>query len=147
VSEVAFNREHHGRRVDLTLGREDVAVFERLVETTIISHADDFASGFIAESPDRLRRLPRYYEALNGDAAFPAVDCNAPSVSVVIEADGRVRPCFFHDVIGSVRHEPLPAILSRNLRAFRDSLAVGRNPVCERCVCSLKAGWRQAPWH
>lgn len=147
VSQHAFNRAQHGRRVDLGLSSDDAAAFAALVETTIADHADDFASGFIAESPDRLRRLPQYYAALNGDGPFPSVACNAPSVSVVIEADGRVRPCFFHEAIGSVRDEPLTEIVTRHLRAFRASLSMADSPVCERCVCALKTGWRHAPWH
>jgi MoaA/NifB/PqqE/SkfB family radical SAM enzyme len=147
VSGNAFNREDHGRRVDLTLSRDDAVAFAALVEGTIVDHADDFASGFVAESPDRLRRLPQYYAALNGDAPFPPVACNAPSVSVVIEADGRVRPCFFHEAIGSVRETPLTEIVARHLPAFRTTLTISRNPVCERCVCALKTGWRHAPWH
>jgi hypothetical protein len=58
-----------------------------------------------------------------------------------------VRPCFFHQMIGSVRQETLSSIVHRNLPAFRDTLSVGRNPVCARCVCSLKTSWRHAPWH
>jgi radical SAM protein with 4Fe4S-binding SPASM domain len=68
-------------------------------------------------------------------------------VSVVIEANGSVRPCFFHDVIGNVRTTPLETIVRRDLAAFRRSLRVGANPVCQRCVCSLKTSWRHAPWH
>jgi Fe-coproporphyrin III synthase len=67
-------------------------------------------------------------------------------VSVVVEANGSVRPCFFHDSIGSIRHARLGTIIEENLRAFRQSLDVGTNPVCLRCVCSLNSSWRSAPW-
>jgi MoaA/NifB/PqqE/SkfB family radical SAM enzyme len=107
---------------------------------------DDFASGFVAETPEKLRRLPRYYAALRGDGSFPRVSCNAPYMSAVIEADGSVRPCFFHQAVGSVRLEPLSAIVKRNLPAFRENLLIDSNPVCTRCVCSMKTGWRSAPW-
>jgi MoaA/NifB/PqqE/SkfB family radical SAM enzyme len=130
----------------LCLSRDDVARFEQDVERTIVAHRADFDSGFVAESPDKLRRLPKYYAAILGDGDFPPVRCNAPWVSAVIEADGRVRPCFFHEPIGSVRELPLDTIVRRNLPLFRQSLTVGSNPVCQRCVCSLNAGWRNAPW-
>jgi radical SAM protein with 4Fe4S-binding SPASM domain len=74
------------------------------------------------------------------------VSCNAPWVSVVVEANGSVRPCFFHGSIGNVRQAPLGTIVGRNLRAFRESFDVGADPVCVRCVCSLKTSWRSAPW-
>ena len=130
----------------LALDADEVDEFEDIVERTITVYARDFESGFVAESPEKLRRLPRYYAALGGSEPFPGVSCNAPWVSVVVEANGSVRPCFFHGSIGNVRQTPLGTIVSRNLRAFRESFDVGANPVCVRCVCSLKTSWRSAPW-
>jgi MoaA/NifB/PqqE/SkfB family radical SAM enzyme len=146
VSSLAFGRARVPDAASLGLSPDDVDAFEEGVERTIAEHRADFDSGFVAESPDKLRRLPRYYAALAGDGEFPAVTCNAPWVSIVVEADGRVRPCFFHESIGNVRELPLATIVASNLRAFRRSLTVGTNPVCRRCVCSLNAGWRNAPW-
>jgi Fe-coproporphyrin III synthase len=142
----AFGRRGAGDIHPIALDRQDAAEFEGVIERTIQTHRRDFANGFVAESPDKLRRLARHYAAVNGDAPFPRVACNAPWVSVVIEADGSVRPCFFHEVIGNVRKAPLETIVTRHLPAFRRSLQIGANPVCERCVCSLKTGWRDAPW-
>jgi MoaA/NifB/PqqE/SkfB family radical SAM enzyme len=146
VSSLGFGRDRVPPRDALALGAGEIDEFESIVERTIKVYADDFASGFVAEPPDKLRRLPRYYAALNGAEPFPAVSCNAPWVSVVVEANGSVRPCFFHGSIGNVRQAPLAAIVARNLRAFRESFDVGANPVCVRCVCSLKTSWRSAPW-
>ncbi len=106
----------------------------------------DFASGFVAESPAKLRRLPQYYAALGGDGPFPPVACNAPWVSVVLEANGSVRPCFFHPPVGNIRRAPLADLVTRNLRTFRASLDMDSDPTCARCVCSLNAGWRNSPW-
>jgi MoaA/NifB/PqqE/SkfB family radical SAM enzyme len=135
-----------GARGRLALDRDDVAELEATIERTIANYQADFQSGFVAESPDKLRRLPRYYAAAAGDGPFPAVSCNAPWVSVVVEANGSVRPCFFHKAIGNVRHTPIATIVTENLRAFRQSLDVGTDPVCVRCVCSLKTSLRHAPW-
>lgn len=146
VSSKAFGRERPPREAQLALDRGDVAEFEALIEETIAARGDDFESGFIAESPAKLRRLPRYYAALSGDGAFPPVACNAPYMSVVVEADGSVRPCFFHEPVGNVRLAPLGSIVARNLPAFRRNLDFASNPVCTRCVCSMKTGWRSAPW-
>ena len=142
----AFGREFPARIETLALDADETAEFTELVEETISSHLDDFASGFVAESPDKLRRLPQYYSALRGNGRFPSVSCNAPYMSAVIEADGSVRPCFFHQTVGSVRLEPLSSIVKPNLPAFRESLSIDSNPVCTRCVCSMKTGWRNAPW-
>ena len=146
-SATAFGRQSASDAQPIGLDRQQIAEFALLIEKTIASHHEDFASGFVAESPDKLRGLARHYAAVAGDEPFPAVSCNAPWVSVVIEANGSVRPCFFHDVIGNVRTTPLETIVRRDLAAFRRSLRVGANPVCQRCVCSLKTSWRHAPWH
>jgi len=146
VSSYAFGRDRLPDPAALALDRVEVAEFADIVERTIVAYRPDFESRFVAESPDKLRRLPRYYAALLGDGSFPPVSCNAPWVSVVVEANGAVRPCFFHEPVGNVRRGPLDAIVRRNLRAFRATLDVGTDGTCARCVCSLNAGWRNAPW-
>jgi radical SAM protein with 4Fe4S-binding SPASM domain len=65
--------------------------------------------------------------------------CNAPWVSAAVEADGTVRPCFFHPPIGKVdQRTTLGDVLnSEEAVRFRGSLDVASNPICRRCVCSL----------
>ena len=146
VSSRGFGRDRPPDAAALALAADEVAELEAIVERAVAVYARDFESGFIAESPERLRRLPRYYAALNGLAPFPEVSCHAPWISAVVEANGAVKPCFFHDAIGSIRDAPLSEIVTGNLRAFRRAFDVGANPVCVRCVCSLKTSWRSAPW-
>ncbi len=144
VSTTAFNRPTpwDGKRVaDVALSPDEVADFERILEQTIEAYADDFAAGFIAESPEKLRRLHRYFAALNGDGDFPETVCNAPWVSAVVEADGTVRPCFFHRALGNIHDQPLDGILnSEDAITFRRQLDVRTNPICRKCVCTLNIG-------
>jgi MoaA/NifB/PqqE/SkfB family radical SAM enzyme len=130
----------------LALGRAEIVELADLVERVIVEREDDFASGFIVESPAELRRIPQYYAALAGLTQFPPVACNAPYVSVVIEGDGGIRPCLFHRVVGSVRVAPLETVVARNLSAFRSTLSIAENPVCERCVCSMTIGQPDTSW-
>jgi MoaA/NifB/PqqE/SkfB family radical SAM enzyme len=116
------------------------------VEGVIASHAADFETGFIAESPAKLRRLPRYYAAHLGLGDFPSIACNAPWVSAVIEADGAVRPCYFHAPVGNIREKPLRAILRGEMPAFRANLDVSENVICKKCVCTLRVGMRTNTW-
>jgi MoaA/NifB/PqqE/SkfB family radical SAM enzyme len=146
VTPHAFGRTHGIDGATLALNRSEIVEFADLVERAIVDRAPDFASGFVAESPARLRRLPQYYAALAGLAPFPSVLCNAPYMSAVVEADGAVRPCFFHRAVGSIRDTPFDEIVRRHLSAFRSDLSIGENPICERCVCSIRTGWRNAPW-
>lgn len=108
------------------------------MEKTISQFARAFRTGFIAETPEKLRRLPKYFAAAVGKCDFPTPRCNAPWVSAVIEASGAVRPCFFHATLGNLHDDPLAAIVnSAEALAFRENLDVKRNPVCRRCTCSL----------
>jgi radical SAM protein with 4Fe4S-binding SPASM domain len=95
--------------------------------------------GFVLESPDKLRRMARHFRVHLGEAVAVAPVCNAPWTSAVVEADGSVRPCFFHRSIGNLNSGlPLLEILNGPEGiAFRESLNVASNPICQKCVCSL----------
>ena len=146
VSSTAFNRPEpwqEPRVAEVALDRAETAEFTALVEDTIQRFAGDFESGFVSENPGKLRRLPQYYAALHGLNEFPETVCNAPWVSSVVEADGTVRPCFFHRALGNIHEQPLQAILnSPDAIAFRRDLDVKTNPICKVCVCTLSLGRR-----
>lgn len=105
------------------------------VEQLICLREDDFRSGFVVESPDKLRRLVHYYRALHGLGNFPPVTCNAPWNSAVIESDGSIRPCFFHHPYPN-RPTMEETVNSASAIDFRRRLDVATNEVCQRCVCS-----------
>ena len=142
VSSEAFNRPEgwsDDRAREVCLSGEEAERFAGIVEDTLARHAADFSSGFIVETPARMRDLAAYYRAANGNGDFPRVTCNAPWVSSVIEADGTVRPCFFHRSLGSIHEHSLADILnSPDAIKFRRGLDVRRDPVCQRCVCTFK---------
>ncbi|MEE8523931.1 MAG: radical SAM protein [Thermoanaerobaculia bacterium] len=144
VSTEAFNRPDgwDGERVaDVALSSAEAVELTEAVERMIAERSRDFSSGFIVESPDKLRRLAAYFRALNSDGEFPPVSCNAPWVSAVVEADGTVRPCFFHRALGNVREQSLEAILNApDAVAFRRDLDMARDPICRKCVCTLRLG-------
>jgi MoaA/NifB/PqqE/SkfB family radical SAM enzyme len=146
VSSTAFNRPEpwqEPRVSEVALDRAETGEFAALVEDTIERFAADFESGFVSENPPKLRRLPQYYAALHGLNQFPETVCNAPWVSSVVEADGTVRPCFFHRALGNIHEQPLQAILnSPESIAFRRDLDVKTNPICKVCVCTLSLGRR-----
>ncbi|KQV48760.1 hypothetical protein ASC95_22975 [Pelomonas sp. Root1217] len=133
----AFGR-HHGEPVDgVALRVEDLPVLTLALDALERDHAADFASGFIAETPPKLRRIEAHYRARLGLGEPPPVRCNAPEHSAVIEADGGLRPCFF--IAGNSRlgdaglSEGLNAPSMRRLRA---AIHAGNRPECAHCVCS-----------
>jgi len=141
VSSAAFNRAQawsEERTNEVCLSGEEAERFAVIVEETLVRHAAEFASGFVAETPARMRDLAAYYRAANGKGAFPRVACNAPWVSSVIEADGTVRPCFFHRSLGNIHERGIADILnSPDAIRFRRGLDVRSDPVCRRCVCTF----------
>ncbi len=141
VTTDAFNRPElwdDQRAGEVKLSCEELPHFKEIIESLIQTHSNDFKSKFIAESPDRIRRFYYYYSAYYNKSEFPKVRCNAPWVSAVIEADGSVRPCFFHEVIGDVRKSTLEEIINSDKSiSFRKNLDVRANEICKKCVCSL----------
>ena len=113
----------------------ELAGLEREMERLI----DEFpVDGFVLESPAKLRRIVSHFRAFYGLEAHVAPRCNAPWVSAVWEANGDVRPCFFHPPIGNTADGTLAQILDGPAAtAFRAGLNVAENAVCRRCVCSL----------
>ena len=143
VSSEAFNRPAGvgtTPREALALSTEELPLLDAELGALERDFAADFESGFIAESPEKLRRrLLGYFTAVAGQGPYPTNVCNAPWVSSVVESDGTVRPCFFHAPLGNLREQgSLGAVLnSPRALAFRQALDVATNPVCAACVCSL----------
>jgi MoaA/NifB/PqqE/SkfB family radical SAM enzyme len=126
---------------DAALYPMDLPIFEQTLKCMERDLGSEFARGFIAESPAKLRRILQYYSAVCGLSAYPPVRCNAPEFSAVIEADGRVRPCFFisgpHDAIAASNLET--ALNGESMAALRADIRAGCHAECTTCVCSA---WR-----
>lgn len=149
VSSQAFNREttwDAPRQAEVMLSAEDLPELKEVVEMLIVQYRWEFDSHFIAESPQKLRNIYNYYAALHGLNDFPFKKCNAPWVSAVIEADGSVRPCFFHAAIGNIRDNTFDKLLnSKEAIRFRKDLDMNKNETCKRCVCYLNLAPRTNP--
>lgn len=143
VSSEAFNRPggwDAERAGEVALGDDDLPRLAAEIDRLEVEHADDLASGFVAEDAATLRRrLVGHFAALLGRGEPAAPRCNAPWVSTVIEADGTVRPCFFQPPLGNVRTAgSLGAVLNAPASvAWRRGLDIERDAICRRCVCSL----------
>lgn len=143
VSSEAFNRPDGWpteRVAGVALSESDLPLLAAELDALEAERAADFASGFIAESPAKLRRrLQQYFSALLGHGAFHPNDCNAPWVSAVIETDGTVRPCFFQPALGNLHAAgSLEAVLnSPEALRWRRGLDTHRDAICRKCVCSL----------
>ena len=140
LSSSAFNRPEPwsaGRIDEVTVGADDLHILEASIDQAVASAPELVDGGFVVGGRASLDRILQYYAAAAGRAEFPAVQCNAPWVSAVLEPGGNLRPCFFHPVYGSASNGLEDALNSPQAIAFRQSLAVERDQTCRRCVCSL----------
>jgi Fe-coproporphyrin III synthase len=141
VSSQAFNRQipwEEKRQHEILLSQNDLEEMKTIIDNILVKNELDFDSRFIAESPQKIRKIYEYYAAYYGMNEFPYKRCNAPWVSTVIEADGNVRPCFFHEAYGNIRTAPLDKIVnSEKAISFRKNLDMDTNEICKKCVCYL----------
>ena len=139
VNSAAFNRAEPWpilRQDEVSVTVSELPSLDAEIEALI---REEDCGGFVSESPEKLRRIADRFRARIGLAPPVAPLCNAPWVSTVVEADGTVRPCFFHAPIGSIANgDSLSQVLNGDrARAFRENLDVASNATCRQCVCSL----------
>jgi MoaA/NifB/PqqE/SkfB family radical SAM enzyme len=141
VSSSAFNREmpwDEDRQHEILLSKMDLVELRKVLDDLLGKYIEDFKNNFIAEQPEKIQKIYLYYAAHYGLNDFPYKKCNAPWVSTVIEADGTVRPCFFHPAYGNIKNESLDKIInSESAIEFRKNLDMDKNETCIKCVCYL----------
>ena len=149
VSTHAFNREvlwNSQRQDEIALNVDELPELSEIIQRLFVDNRADFERGYIAESPEKISNIYNYYKAINGLGAFPYKKCNAPWVSAVIEADGMVKPCFFHASQGNIRTHDLGEILNgREALMFRKQLDMNSNETCRKCVCYLNLPATMSP--
>jgi len=141
VSSHAFNRQTawgEPKQHEILINEKELPELQETIYYILNNNKALFDSGFIAEPPLKIQNIYQYYAAFYGLNPFPYKKCNAPWVSTVIEADGNVRPCFFHEAMGNIREASLNDILNSDKAIqFRKTLDMGTNPTCVKCVCAL----------
>jgi MoaA/NifB/PqqE/SkfB family radical SAM enzyme len=141
VSSHAFNRQTawaEPKQDEILISEKELSELQEVIYDIITTHKTDFESRFIAESSQKIQDIYQYYAAFYNLNPFPYKKCNAPWVSTVVEADGSVRPCFFHDTIGNIHDAALHDILNSDTAIrFRKDLDMSTNTTCVKCVCSL----------
>jgi len=141
VSSHAFNRQQawdSSKQQELLLNESELGEMKEVTNFLFKHYKTDFDNRFIAESRDKIQAIYFYYSAFHGHNDFPFKKCNAPWVSVVVEADGTVRPCFFHEALGNIREHSLEEIINSDAAiGFRKNLDMEKNETCRKCVCYL----------
>lgn len=139
----AFNRSqlwNTDRQSHVALSEKETRLLEGELDAL---HEDWEGTGFVLEPQHKLQRIALHFKAHLGLVQETSPRCNAPWTSAVVEADGAVRPCFFHRPIGSLKSQTLVQVLNGfEAQHFRAALDIPTNPICKRCVCSLN--WKSA---
>jgi MoaA/NifB/PqqE/SkfB family radical SAM enzyme len=143
LTSTAFNRPSGWtieQKMRVGLEREEILALESEIESIV---RENECGGFVAETPEKLRKIARHFRVHLGYVDPVAPVCNAPWVSVVVEADGVVRPCFFHRPIGKIDADTslMDVVNGPEAVRFRMGLDVASDSTCRRCVCSLN--WRR----
>ncbi len=140
---IAFARREDYAQT-MALQPDDLSAFAAVLDSLERDFAPELASGFIAESPQKLRRLHQYFSALLGLEKFPPVRCNAPRFSAVIGADGHLQPCYFISGVSKLNGGSLSELLNTpEFINLRRDIREGKRAECERCVCSIYRGARE----
>ncbi len=140
LSSPAFNRPRPWsaeRQAEVAVGPSQLAALDESIKRARAEQDAAFSAGFVVGGVESLGRIARYYRAAAGLGAYPAVQCNAPWVSAVLEPGGAVRPCFFHEPYAGTEGDLSAILNSPSAVAFRRDLDVEHNATCRRCVCSL----------
>ncbi len=140
VSSAAFNRPEPwspDRVAEVAVPERDLPALAWSIARAIAADPGLIDDGFVSGGRASLERIVTYYRALAGLGPFPAVHCNAPWVSAVLEPGGALRPCFFQPEYGVVDGGLRETLNSERAIAFRRGLDVTNNHTCRRCVCSL----------
>ncbi len=123
---------------DIALNADEAAEFREIIERMIIDRGEEISSGFISESPAKLRHIVQYFEALTGKADFPTNVCNAPMISAVITSTGDIHPCYFLSAYGNIRETPFARLAnSPQIMQTRKDVRQYRLERCKTCVCTL----------
>jgi MoaA/NifB/PqqE/SkfB family radical SAM enzyme len=137
TSTIAFGARLEDSMND-ALTAEDCEALAEVLDAFEVSHAAQFAAKQIAESPAKLRRILLHY--FRRDDEYAAPRCNAPRLSVVVNWDGTIRPCYFLPSVARLtpKGEPLRRAVNVDAaRALRAAVRRGQRSECNRCVCPL----------
>ncbi len=151
VSSEAYGRDNEGSRGEVAaeskmmLNKDEVLEMKDIIDNASVKYKNDFESGLISESLEKLYHIANYYAALIGEGSFPVNLCNAPMVSAVITSTGDIHPCFFLPKYGNIRQNKFGVLInSERIQKTRKLVKAMEPERCQKCVCTLFTSSRAA---
>ena len=129
-----------GEPEDLLPDIQDIVDLDNELNNLAKDYADDYASSFIPESPEKhKRRLHQYFLGLHGLSEFSPTYCNAAWFSAIIESNGDIRACFFTEVIGNYFSDGGLEKVINSDKAINLRKSIGGKMInqCKKCVSTL----------
>ena len=98
----ARNEPSAGRADKLVPGEEDIERFSRAIDTVGRTYARELRAGVLKPDVNGWRMIHDYFLACRGRGRFPPRECHALYISLTVEANGDIRPCFFLPPVANV---------------------------------------------
>lgn len=136
----AFGREEWrpGLVEDLIPSEAEIGRLSELIDKIGRNYRQDIRNGFLRPNIKGFRMIRDYFLACRGGGDFPGRKCDMPFISLTMEADGDVKPCFFLEAFADIHEIEKsgiePIIKSQRLAEIRRRYKEGRIPECRRCV-------------
>jgi MoaA/NifB/PqqE/SkfB family radical SAM enzyme len=141
-SRLAFRRSESSSTDGLALDASDLPAFASVLDELELEleleREQGQGQGLVAESPEKLREMHRYFAALLGLGEIPPPRCNAPRFSAVVRPDGSLQPCHFIEGLRSPGKALAESLNSRELTSIRRAIRKGMREECLRCVCPMR---------
>ena len=130
---------------NVLLNENEINELRQILHNMTKDFKEEFASGFISESPSKLFHIADYFEAHSGKSEFPKTFCNAPMVSAVITSTGEMQPCFFLPAFGNIRKKHIKELINCEVLAeTRKKVKSNKMERCKTCVCTLSVSSKAA---
>jgi MoaA/NifB/PqqE/SkfB family radical SAM enzyme len=137
----SFGRDTRGfveSNENILLSETELEEFKKIIEETISKYKDEFDRKFISESPEKMFRILKYYEACLGLCEYPRNVCDAPNVSAVITSTGDILPCYFLPSFGNVKKNSVKELINNEtIKSTRKDVKDFVLKRCKQCICTL----------
>ena len=137
----SFGRDTRGyieSNENILLNETELKEFRKIIEDVISKYKKEFENKFVSESPGKIFRILKYYEACNGLSEYPRNICNAPNISAVITSTGDILPCYFLPSFGNVKKNSIEELINNEkIKSTRNAVNNYTLERCRQCVCTL----------
>lgn len=117
---------------------DEIEQYSRTIRIVEKKRAPEIQTGFLKPNLNGFKMIGDYFLACRGRGNFPPRECAALFISLAVEANGDIRPCFFlppfANINGLTTKDMKDIIQSEDLVKARRMYKEGDIGECRRCV-------------